>query len=67
MYKNIDLLLVGYVAASSWPHCYNLKKEEMEKESILKQQKKLETVKKYLELLTPQYHESLSELIKFGA
>ena len=56
MYKNIDLLLVGYVAASSWPHCYNLKKEEMEKEAILKQQKKLETVKKYLELLKPKYY-----------
>ena len=51
MYGNIDLLLVGYVAASSWPHCYNLPKEEKKSAAILKQQKKLETIKAYLELL----------------
>ena len=56
MYGNIDLLLVGYVAASSWPHCYNLPKEEKELAASLKQQKKLETIKKYLELLEPKYY-----------
>ena len=56
MYGNIDLLLVGYVAASSWPHCYNLSKEEKKAAAILKQQKKLETIKKYLELLQPRYY-----------
>jgi UDP-MurNAc hydroxylase len=56
MYGNIDLLLVGYVAASSWPHCYNLSKKEKEKEAILKQQKKLGTIKQYLELLEPKYY-----------
>ena len=56
MYDNIDLLLVGYVAASSWPHCYNLSKKEKEKEAILKQQKKLGTIKQYLELLEPKYY-----------
>ena len=56
MYGNIDLLLVGYVAASSWPHCYNLPKEEKKSAAILKQQKKLETIKEYLELLEPRYY-----------
>ena len=56
MYGDIDLLLVGYVAASSWPHCYNLPKEEKKSAAILKQQKKLETIKEYLELLEPKYY-----------
>ena len=56
IYGDIDLLLVGYVAASSWPHCYNLSKKEKREAAILKQQKKLETFKKYLELLKPKYY-----------
>ncbi len=27
-YGKIDLILVGYVAASSWPHCYNLSDDD---------------------------------------
>lgn len=56
MYKKIDLLLVGYVAASSWPHCYNFNKDEMKKQAVIKQQKKFETIKQYLELLKPKFY-----------
>ncbi|MEX0862880.1 MBL fold metallo-hydrolase [Nitrosopumilus sp.] len=56
LYGNIDVLLVGYVAASSWPHCYNLPDDEKHQESIKKQFTKLETTKKYIELLQPKYY-----------
>jgi len=42
-------LLIGYVAASSWPHCYNLSEAEKEEEASKKQNAKLETAKKYIE------------------
>lgn len=56
LYGNIDVLLVGYVAASSWPHCYNLPDNEKQQESIKKQFAKLETTKKYIELFQPKYY-----------
>ena len=56
LYGNIDVLLVGYVAASSWPHCYNLPDDEKHQESIKKQLTKLDTTKKYIELLQPKYY-----------
>lgn len=56
VYGNIDVLLVGYVAASSWPHCYNLSDDDKHQESIKKQFTKLETAKKYIELLQPKYY-----------
>ena len=55
-YGNIDVLLVGYVAASSWPHCYNLPDDEKQQEAIKKQFTKLETTKKYIELFRPKYY-----------
>ncbi len=56
VYGKIDVLLVGYVAASSWPHCYNLSDDIKKQESIKKQLAKLETSKKYIELLQPSYY-----------
>ena len=56
VYHKIDALLIGYVAASSWPHCYNLSEAEKEEESRKKQNAKLETAKKYIELLQPKYY-----------
>ena len=56
IYGNIDVLLIGYVAASSWPHCYNLSENEKKEQARLKQEKKLEATKKYIELLEPKYY-----------
>ena len=56
MYPKIDLLLVGYVAASSWPHCYEMSEYQMEQEAKLKSTKKLETTKKYIELFKPKFY-----------
>ena len=56
VYHKIDALLIGYVAASSWPHCYNLSEVEKKEEARKKQNAKLETAKKYIELLQPKYY-----------
>ena len=56
IYPKIDLLLVGYVAASSWPHCYEMSEVQMEQEAKLKSIRKLETTKKYIELLKPKFY-----------
>jgi len=55
-YKKIDVLLLGYVAASSWPHCYNLSESKKEEEARKKQDAKLQTAKKYIEFLQPEYY-----------
>ena len=47
-YHKIDVLLLGYVAASSWPHCYNLSESQKEEEARKKQDAKLQTAKKYI-------------------
>jgi UDP-MurNAc hydroxylase len=56
MYKKIDFLLVGYVAASSWPHCYSLPENEKIEQANLKAKKKLETAKNYVELFEPSFY-----------
>lgn len=56
LYGDIDVLLVGYVAASSWPHCYSLSEDKKKEQAIQKQSAKLETTKKYIELLKPRYY-----------
>ncbi len=56
IYGNIDVLLVGYVAASSWPHCYNLSNDDKKEQAIKKQFTKLDTVKKYVELFQPKFY-----------
>ena len=55
-YGKIDLLLIGYVAASSWPHCYKMSDEEKIEQANLKAAKKLETTKKYIEIFEPRYY-----------
>lgn len=55
-YGKIDAILVGYVAASSWPHCYNLSDEDKKEQAIKKQFTKLETTKKYIELFQPKFY-----------
>jgi len=56
IYGDIDVLLVGYVAASSWPHCYNLSDDDKKEEATKKQVTKLETTKKYIELFQPKFY-----------
>jgi len=56
IYGAIDVLLVGYVAASSWPHCYNLSDDDKKEQAIKKQFTKLDTVKKYIELFQPKFY-----------
>jgi UDP-MurNAc hydroxylase len=55
-YQNIDVLLIGYVKASSYPQCFELDEYEKRKEAEIKQKSKLETAKKYIELLKPKYY-----------
>ena len=56
MYPKIDLLLVGYVKASSYPQTFELTEDEKIKESIIKQEQKLETTKEYIDLFEPKYY-----------
>jgi len=55
-YGKIDAILVGYVAASSWPHCYTLSENNMKEQALKKQFTKLETTKKYIELFQPKFY-----------
>lgn len=55
-YQKVDVLLLGYIAASSWPHCYNLSESQKKEEARKKQDAKLQTAKKYVELLEPKYY-----------
>lgn len=55
-YEHIDFLLVGYVAASSWPHCYKMSEKEKTEQSIIKAVKKLGTTKMYIELFEPEFY-----------
>lgn len=56
MYPKIDLLLVGYVKASSYPQTFELKEEEKIAESKIKQEQKLETTKEFINLFEPRYY-----------
>lgn len=55
-YKNIDVLLLGYSSATSYPHCYELDIQEKTREAELKQKNKLESAKKYIEILEPKFY-----------
>ena len=50
-YGKIDVILVGYVAASSWPHCYDLSDADKKEQAIKKQFTKLETAKKIYRII----------------
>ncbi len=56
LYPKIDLLLVGYVRASSYPQTFELEEEEKIKESLAKQEQQLETTKDYIDLFKPRYY-----------
>jgi UDP-MurNAc hydroxylase len=56
MYPKIDLLLVGYVKASSYPQTFELEEKEKSAESKIKQETKLETTKEFINLFEPQYY-----------
>ena len=56
LYSKIDLLLVGYVKASSYPQTFELEEEEKIKESLVKQEQKLETTKEYIDLFEPRFY-----------
>ena len=55
-YGKVDFLLVGYVAASSWPHCYHMTENEKLEQARLKAVKKLETTKKYIEIFESRFY-----------
>lgn len=55
-YPSVDVLLVGYVKASSYPQCFDLDENEKHKEAEIKQVNKLETSKQYIHLLKPKYY-----------
>ena len=56
LYPKINLLLVGYVKASSYPQTFDFDNEEMDKESSIKQEQKLETTKNFIDLFEPEYY-----------
>ncbi|MGI0102605.1 MAG: MBL fold metallo-hydrolase [Nitrosotalea sp.] len=55
-YGNIDLLLLGYSSATSYPHCYELDTSEKIKEAEIKQHNKLESAKRYVEIFEPKFY-----------
>jgi len=55
-YSKIDFLLIGYVKASSYPQTFELEETEKMKESILKQEQKLETAKEFIDLFKPKFY-----------
>ena len=56
LYPKIDLLLVGYVKASSYPQTFELEEGKKIKESLKKQEQKLKTAKDYIDLFEPRYY-----------
>lgn len=56
MYPKIDLLLVGYVKASSYPQTFELEEQEKIAESKIKQEQKLETTREFINLFEPRYY-----------
>lgn len=55
-YGKIDLLLLGYSSATSYPHCYELDASEKIKEAEAKQRNKLESAKKYIEIFDAKFY-----------
>ena len=55
-YKNVDLLLVGYSGASSYPQCFNLSEKETKLEAEMKMKKRLENALSYIEIFNPKFY-----------
>ena len=54
-YGKIDLLLMGYVSASSYPQCFDLDETEKQKEAYNKKQKFLALNANYVDILKPKF------------
>jgi UDP-MurNAc hydroxylase len=54
-YKKIDLLLVGYAGASSYPQCFNFSKEKLDTQIKMKKNKRLNDTLDYLKIFQPKY------------
>ena len=54
-YKKIDLLLVGYVGASSYPQCFNFSEEKLRIEIEMKRNKRLNDALNYIKIFEPKY------------
>jgi len=54
-YKKIDLLLVGYAGASSYPQCFNFSEKERRIEANKKSVKRLHGAINYVQIFNPRY------------
>ena len=54
-YKKIDLLLVGYAGASSYPQCFNFSEKETRIEANKKSVKRLHGAINYVQIFNPRY------------
>lgn len=54
-YKKIDLLLVSYVGAGSWPQCWNLSESELNKAKEFKKTEMLNHGIKFIKHLNPKW------------
>ena len=54
-YKKIDLLLVGYSGASSYPQCFNFSEKETKIEANKKRVKRLRDAINYVQIFNPHY------------
>ena len=54
-YKKIDLLLVGYAGASSYPQCFDLSEEKLHIEFEMKRNKRLNDTINYIKIFKPKY------------
>lgn len=55
-YKTIDLLLVGYSGASSYPACYDMPLEEKIIAADKKKMLRMNDAKSYIQMLKPRYY-----------
>ena len=53
--KKIDLLLVGYAGASSYPQCFNFSEEKLHAEIKMKKNKRLNDAVNYIKKIEPRY------------
>ncbi len=56
IYNRIDVLLMGYITASSWPQCYAMPEEDKIEASKTKQKNMFGTVKDLIDLVRPRYY-----------
>ena len=54
-YERIDLLLVGYAGASSYPQCFNFSEKKTKREIDKKRTKRLNDAINYIKIFNPKY------------